>query len=291
MSVRNNEERLEARNLNVDSPPPQVESQKIESENEAPQTPLSFTTPTEFVDLPSKGLFYAKNHPLHQKDSVEIRFMTARDEDILTSKSLLKKGIAIDRLLQNVIVDKKINIDHMLIGDKNALIVATRITGYGAEYNTKSMCPACGSTSENLYDLEGVKTVETEIPEGVERTPKGTFVLKAPKSGVTVEMRLLAGVDEKRLAKVMAAKKKKNLPESTLTDQLRLALVSVEGQTEPNLINLFVGSLPAMDARYLREVYAKIMPNVDMKQDFECNSCGFEQEMEVPFTSDFFWPK
>ena len=90
---------------------------------------LDFSTPTELVDLPSKGRFYPEGHPLHNAETIEIKFMTAKDEDIITSRTLLKKGIVIDRLLQSVIVNKSINVQDLLIGDKNAIVVATRITG------------------------------------------------------------------------------------------------------------------------------------------------------------------
>ena len=104
---------------------------------------LDFSTPTELVDLPSKGRFYPEGHPLHGQETVEIKFMTAKDEDILTSPSLLKKGIAIDRLIQNVILNKNINVSTLLSGDKSAIMIASRINGFGAEYKTKVVCPSC----------------------------------------------------------------------------------------------------------------------------------------------------
>tara|TARA_R100000008_G_C3580941_1_gene168473 strand:- start:401 stop:1276 length:876 start_codon:yes stop_codon:yes gene_type:complete len=290
MSIRNNEARLGTSHKNSDPAPP-IENEKVESEQEVSQPPLSFSTPTEFVDLPSKGLYYPQGHILHGESSVEIRYMTARDEDILTSKSLLKKGIAIDRFLQNIIVNKGINVDDLLVGDKNALVVAARITGYGANYETKVMCPSCGEHAVNSFDLETCSKKESVVPDGVDKTQNGTFVAITPKTGHQVELRLLTGIDEKRLAKIVASKKKRNLPESVLTDQLRLAIASVNGSSEMNLINLFVASLTAFEARALRDIYAQLAPNIEMKQDFVCHSCGFEQEMEVPFTSDFFWPK
>ena len=98
---------------------------------------FSFVIPTEFVDLPSLGRFYAQNHPLHGKDSIEIKQMTAKEEDILTSRTLLKKGVALERLLQSIIVDKTIDPKTLLIGDRNAIIVAARVSGYGNDYSTK----------------------------------------------------------------------------------------------------------------------------------------------------------
>ena len=286
MSIRNNEERFGATKVQGDAP-----IQDLAQEESQPVTPLSFSTPTEFVDLPSKGLYYPENHPLKGKDSIEIRFMTAKDEDILTSKSLLKKGIAIDRLLQNIIVDKSVNINSLLTGDKNAIIVAARVTGYGASYQTKIACPSCGESSKVEFDLDGGIIKDTEQVEGVDDNGDGTFVATTPRGNISVKMKLLDGVAEKNLTKLTEAKKKNNQPESTLSDQLRMAIVSVEGQEDQMLINAFIKSLPASDARYLRDVYSKKMPNVDLKHDYEFQSCGYEQEMEVPFTSDFFWPK
>ena len=290
MFKRNNEERVGSPAPQGGTPP--IENTEPQQEQEAPKPALSFTTPTEIVDLPSKGLYYAEGHPLHGKDSVEIRFMTAKDEDILTSKSLLKKGVAIDRLLQNIIVDKSINVNSLLTGDKNALIVAARVTGYGSSYQTKMTCPSCGAQGTIDFDLEEESKVKSsEEVEGVQDNGDGTFVATTPRGNIEVKMRLLDGSSEKKLLKLTANKKKNNQPESTLSDQLRLAILSVGGQTDQAMINMFIRSLPASDARYLREVYSKKMPNVELKHNYECQSCGYEQELEVPFTSDFFWPK
>jgi len=292
MSIRNNEERFGAKYQNIDPPLPQAKKQIETSEEEKEEIPsLSFSLPTEFVDLPSKGDFYPEGHPLHQQDTLEIRYMTARDEDILTSKSLLKKGVAIDRFLQNIIVNKQVKIDGLLTGDKNALVIAARITGYGSEYKTKITCPACGERSDNSYDLELATRTGVECPEGVERTPRGTFLMTAPKTKAKVELRLLTSTDEKTILRMMKKKQKNKIPESPLTDQLRLAISSVSGREEPHLINSFIASLPAFDARYLRDVYSHLMPNVELREEFACPTCGTEQELEVPLTPDFFWPK
>ena len=93
----------------------------------------NFKFPTEMVDLPSKGHFYVDGHPL-SKGKVEVKYMTAREEDILTSQNLIKQGVVIDKLLQSLIVDKSIKVDDMLVGDKNAIMVAARILGYGKNY-------------------------------------------------------------------------------------------------------------------------------------------------------------
>ena len=124
----------------------------------APTTPtapasLSYVTPTEFVELPSRGKFYSTDHPLHGKEVIEMRYMTAKDEDILTSPALLKNGVAIDRLIENLIVDKSISANSLLIGDKNAVTLAARISGYGEQYEVNVTCPACGSNTDHTFHL------------------------------------------------------------------------------------------------------------------------------------------
>ncbi len=298
MTIRNNEDRTGERRAAASEIPPLPAAAFEGQKQSAPTTKvLDFTCPTEFVDLPSEGRFYPENHPLHKTDSIEIRFMTAKDEDILTSRSLLKKGIAIDRFLQNIIIDKKIQVADLLVGDKNALVVASRITGYGSDYNTKVACPSCGTSQNYEFNLNesdiNVGGSESLGPESdaVHQTDNNTWLIECPKSQVTVEVRLLTGVNEKFMLKSQAMKKKQKLPESLLTDQLRQIIVSVNGNTEPKNINRFIDIMPALDSRYLRALYEKLMPNIDLTQEFECHSCGFEQEMEVPFTTDFFWPK
>ena len=280
MSDRNNEQRLSVEQ------PASVSSEQKQNRSE---DLLAFLNPTHFVDLPSKGKFYPEGHPLHNKDTVEIRFMTAKEEDILTSKSLLKKGIAIDRMLESVLVDKNIKLDDLLIGDKNALIVGARITGYGSEYETKVQCPACGAHVRHSFDLDNVKTtfpceeVEAQLKE------TKTFKTKLPLTKFEVEMRLLKGSDERVISNISEQKKASKLEESTMSDQLRLLIVSINGVSDKQILEKFIDMCPAGDAKHIRKIYADNVPNVDMTQKFSCRSCDAEMDMEVPFTVDFFW--
>ena len=284
MSFRNNEDRVGAR---------VSDSLPVESTNAKPNQEFSFATPTQFVDLPSKGLFYSEGHPLHGKDTIEIRFMTAKDEDILTSRTLLQKGIALDRLLQNVIIDKSINTDTLLIGDKNALIVATRITGYGSDYSARVTCPICGTVCTHVFDLDALETTSANDLESLDVTSEenGTLSFELPKSKVRVAVRPITGEDERKLQGIAEAKRKHNLPESPLTDQMRVMLFSVNDSTDTNVINSFIENMPASDSRHLRTVYSKTIPDVNLNQSFACSACGAEEEVMVPFTADFFWPR
>ena len=255
---------------------------------------LDFATPTEFVDLPSKGQYYPENHPLHGKESIEIKYMTANEEDILSSKTLIKQGVAIDRLLKSVIIDNKVVPETLISGDRNAILVATRITGYGSEYQTKVACPSCMNSVDHSFDLSEVeiKTYDDTVEdETYSITDEGTIVTVTPMTKITVEMKMMTGKDESYLSRLIESKRKKKLPETTLTDTLKILVVSLNGETSKDIINKFVRVIPARDSRFLRSVYEKASPNVDMTQDFECSTCGYVTDLEVPFTTDFFWPK
>lgn len=284
--MRDNEDRLGAL-VQTDAPVAQVPVQTTQS------SPLNFVAPTEFVDLPSKGELYPEGHPLKGKDKVEIKFMTAKEEDILTSRSLIKKGVAIDRMLESLLVDKSIKLDQLLLGDKNALMIGARISGYGSSYKTNVACPNCGVNAKFDFDLEKLNHSSGEEAEelGVSRTNNNTFTFSLPKTKAVLEIRPLFGKDEAELIDLAEKKKKANLPEETSTSQMKFYIVSVNGNKDKTAIKQFIDNMPALDARQTRLIFRKVMPNIDMTQQFTCSSCSFEQEMEVPFTVDFFWPK
>jgi len=253
---------------------------------------LNFSMPTEIVDLPSKGMFYPKNSTLSGRESIEIKFMTAKDEDILTSPSLLKKGVAIDRMLENIILDKTINPTDLLIGDRNALLVAARVTGYGRAYEVNVTCPSCGETHDNEFDLGDYEQYyKNETEEGsFNITENGSLQIELPKTGFMVEFRPLNGRDENQMAKARLMKVKNNLPSSQLTDMFKRMIVSINGVDDRSQISEFVDNMPALDSRFLRLAYQDAVPNLELSQAVECPHCGYTTEMEVPITGEFFWP-
>ncbi len=254
------------------------------------KSPLDYISPTELVDLPSKGKYYHPNHPLHNKDTVEIRLMTAKDEDILTSQSLLKKGVALDRFIDGIIKEKGVNSSNLLVGDKNAILIAARVSGYGPEYNAKVTCPSCGANNKHEFYLDDIKPKEKEIDESmISMTDRGTFITRLPFCDMDAEFRLLYGSDESKIAAKLL-NKRKDQQESISTDQIKLFIVSVGGVEDREVLNRFVNSMPARDSRHLRKAYRMINPDIDLKTAFSCSQCGHEQEMEVPLSADFFWP-
>jgi hypothetical protein len=292
---RNNKNRMGA----AQSPEPPIAAVH-ESGQANNSVGLTFVVPTEHVDLPSRGKFYPEDHPLRGQDTVEIRHMTAKDEEILTSKTLLKKGIAIDRLLQSLIVDKRIKVGNLLIGDKNAILIMTRTLAYGAQYSARVVCPHCEEPSVFEFDLLNgthIHPDDIDAPEieGFTKVDDSTFGFILPKTQVLAQVRLLTGADENFLSGVITARKKQkllgHLGDSILIEQMKRTIVSLNGITDRAQIDQFIMNMPAADSRHFRSVYAKLTPNYDLKQEYTCPSCDEFSDMEVPLTAEFFWPK
>jgi len=275
-----------AHTTNVDAPPPPVAGEAAGG--------FTFVVPTEFVELPSEGKFYFEGHPLCGHDSIEIRQMTAKEEDILTSRTLLKKGVALDRVLQNLIKDKRIKADSLLVGDRNAIIIAARISGYGNEYNTSVTCPSCEESQRYVFDLNDTNVYRGEDRDELDVTSNGdgTFKVKLPKTRVEVDFRLLTGSDEKGMTSSMNnnRKRKTKTYEKNVTRQLSSIVIAVNGDDSLEARQYLIDNIPSMDSRHLRLAYRLSTPNIDLTQNFECSECDYEQDMEVPLTADFFWP-
>ena len=271
---RNNEDRTKTR--------------RQQAEAVDPSSVLDFVTPTEFVELPSKGIGYPPGHPLRDKETIEIRFMTAKDEDILTSRSLLKKGVALERLIDNLLVEKNVIAKEILVGDRNAIIIAARSSAYGHLYKTNVQCPSCSSTQKLTFDLSDPQMIEGDLEDyEITETDNATYVVKTPKSNIEVELRLMTGADENKIVKLMTKNAKE---EEIVTSQMKLYIHSVNGHKGPQFVEYFVNNIPAFEARWLRKCYEALAPNIKVVEHFECDSCSYEQEMEVPFNTDFFWP-
>ena len=252
---------------------------------------FSFVTPTDFVDLPSKGKSYGEGHPLHNVETIGIRHMTAKEEDILTSESLLKKGLAVDRMLQSVVVDKSIKIKDLLIGDKNALIMASRVTGFGPHYETKISCPTCSKMVNHSFNLNELELEEEgNLPDNVTLLENGNFEVNLENIDFKVQIKLLTGADEAKWTATKEKRKKMKLPEAAITDQLKMIIVAVNDVADKGLIKQFIDALPARASREIRASYDRVMPNVDLTQEFTCEECDHEGRIAVPLTADFFWP-
>jgi len=269
-------------------PPDTAVPQQMMADNE----PFSFVVPTEFVELPSQGRLYPEDHPLHNQTTIELKQMTAKEEDMLTSRALLKKGIAIDRVIQSLVRDNRINAGQLLIGDRNAIMVAARISAYGNMYKTSVGCPSCGTNQTYEFDLNAIDAYDgrgLDVTEGTDNGD-GTFTTRLPRLGAEVTLRLLSGDDERRYLKQLETRRKSRQTEATVSTQLMYVITGVNGDSNPQIISRLIENMPSMDVRHVQFVLKLATPNLDMTQSFECQECDHEQEMEVPLSADFFWP-
>ena len=238
--------------------------------------------PTEMVDLPSKGYFYFDGHPL-SSGKVEVKYMTAKEEDILTSQNLIQQGTVIDKLLESLIVDKSIKLDDMLIGDKNAIMLSARILGYGKQYE---FTYGGEEQSVDLSTLEPLDIDFSKFPKG-----KNEFNFKLPTSEREVTFKLLTGKSEKDIDLEIKAKQKISKTQSSeLTTRLKHMIISVDGSSEKSYINNFVDNeFLSRDSLAFRQYLASITPDVDMNVEV-IDSDGKKTEVAVPITVRFFWP-
>ena len=230
--------------------------------------PMDFVTPSEFVPLPSKGR-YPQGHPLHGQDSIEINYMTAKDEDILTNRSLLKKGLAIDRLIQNIIKQNGVNARSLYIGDRNAIIIHARASAYGADYKTSVQCPACGESSRFQFDLADHEPYHGDDFEGtdIKDNNDGTFSVTLPLSKLVARIRPLVGQDE---VDMLSEGKAKDATSDLITKQMKRFVISFNGYEESKTINHVVDNMTAIDSKFIRNCFRAISPDVKMEQNFVC---------------------
>ena len=236
-----------------------------------------FKFPTEEVELPSKGLVYPKDNPL-SSGKVEVKYMTAKEEDILTNQSYIQKGIVLDKLLESVVVSK-INLKDLIVGDKNAILIATRILGYGKEY--KFTYDGEEQTID-LTSLEDKPFDESQITEG-----KNEFSYTLPHSNTPITFKILTGHDEDKIERELAGLKKLNKDSSPeLTTRLKYIITSVNGEEGTKEIREFVDNyLLARDSRALREYISQVQPDVDLNYVLDGG-----EEVKVPIGLNFFWP-
>ena len=242
--------------------------------------------PTEQVTLPSKGLLYPKENPL-SSGVIEMKYMTAKEEDILTNSNYIRQGTVIDKLLQALIVTP-INYDDLLVGDKNAILISARILGYGKDYTFKYTTQQ-GEEIEANVDLSGLK--DKEIDESLLKSGKNEFTFELPFSKNVVTFKLLTHGDEKNIEAEIKGLKKIN-PNSTydVTTRLKFIITSVEGKYDQKSIRDFVDNfLIAKDARALREYYSQVQPDIELRYTPEDENYTGEG-IDIPINLNFFWP-
>jgi hypothetical protein len=245
--------------------------------------------PSEVIPLATKGWFYPEGHPLASGE-IEIKQMTAREEDLLANQELIKKGKVLDKLMEALIIDKSVRIEDILIPDKNAIFIAIRRLAYGDDYSVGISCPQCeknNKVSINLSELAYKPFDFDAHPKG-----KNSFSFKLPISGVEVTYKLLNQIDEQAIDAELAQLKKFS-KENTgeLTTRLKYVISSIDGNPDRPAIRKFVEEvLTARDSAALRKQMRENNPDVDMSFDFKCAHCDLERRLDMPIGASFLWP-
>ena len=245
--------------------------------------------PTEMVDLPSKGHFYPEGHPL-SSGQVEIKYMTAKEEDILTSTNLINKGLVLDKLMEALIITD-VNLDDILIGDKNAIMLASRVLAYGKDYTFEWIDESSGETKEEIIDLTSLPDKEIDFSEL--KKGQNEFSFDLPTSNRKVTFRLLTHKDEKNIDAELKAMRKitKGVGiDPEITTRLKSSIISVDGSSDRAFVNNFIDNeFLSMDSFAYRTHLTSITPDVELYHNVELDD-GRVQEVAVPVTAQFFWP-
>jgi hypothetical protein len=251
----------------------------------------NYEFPTEIIDLPSKGKVYSPENPL-SKGTVEIKYMTAREEDILASQNLIRKGVVLDKLFESVVVEENIDINDICIGDKNAILLATRILGYGKDYQVEITDPFSGEQQKTNIDLAKIQI--KEVDENLLNSDN-KYEFDLPLAKKKIIFKLLTHKDEKDITSEIQAlqrlRKDRDGAGSEISTRLRYMILEIEGNSDRGFINNFVkNNLLARDTRALRNYVQKISPDLDLKFNFTSDLTGEQEALDIPLGAGFFYP-
>lgn len=243
--------------------------------------------PTNVVELPSKGLLYPPDNPL-SSGKVEMKFMTTKEENILTTESYIKDGSVIDKFLQSMVISPKFDYDSLLIGDKDALVIASRIYGHGENYDIKVNTPSGNEqlVSVNLNDLTYKEVDETLY------NPENQFTFKTPLGNNTLIFKLMTTGDQKQIEAKLKKYRKAGAPDTQVTTRLQQLILSVDGNDDPMFVKLFIeNELRAPDSRAFRDYVATVQCGVNMEIECVDEETGNSFRHAIAIGSDFFWPE
>ena len=238
---------------------------------------------TKHVQIPSKGLYYPEGHPLHNCQTVEIKLLTAKEEDILTDQSLAKSGQTIKVLIDSILIDKAIKQGTLLAGDRSAILIKARQLSLGANYKFTWHCNRCGKNNTDQADLGNFK-----FKGQPQRLGQPTFEAVLPVTGKMVKYRLFTGRDEDAIRKIQQNRKKAKMSPAMVTTRLTQAIISIDGDQDIGAISQFVEQMPARDAKHLRDQLQKNTPDLDVTVALTCANCQAQKEVMLPITAAFF---
>jgi len=250
----------------------------------APMGDDEFKVPTEEVELPSRGAFYANG-----KSTVKIKYLTAEEDNILFSTDLIRSGKVLDVLLETAVLDKDLRPEDMVSGDRNLLLIEIRKTGFGNEYKPGEVtCGSCRQDYKPTVDLNKLKPRMLEVMPDSE----GLYSLEMPVTKIPIRFRLLRGSDEKRLTKLIESGQKKGGAKVSrlITERYLLQIMEVNGNKDKTYISKFINAMPTKDSLFFREYNRIVEPGIDLDYEFECEHCGHTETKNVEINSKLFYP-
>lgn len=247
----------------------------------------TYPFPTEIISLPSKGLCYPETSPL-SKGEITIKLMTAKEEDILTSANLVKKGVHLDKLLESVVVEPGVNVNDLLVGDKNAILISSRVLAFGPEYEVTVNDPNENEAVKTIVDLSKIQIKEIDESK-LNRNNEYSYTLPISKSNI--KFRLLTHGDELAIQKDIEALQKTTKGSNEITSRYRRIITEVDGVRDAGTISNFVSNrLLAGDSKALRKEISSMSPDLDLKFEYESPFTGEKEALRIPFGVDFFYP-
>jgi len=258
--------------------------------NDIMKNDFGWEVPIESIPLPSKGVVYSPDSTLYNRETLHVKAMTAHEEDILASQAYIKEGTVLTELIKSCVTDKTIDADDLINGDRVALMVGIRITGYGPEYKASASCESCGKRNNITADLSALPITRLNIKPI--QDGQNEFEFELPVTKKTVTFKFLTNNDDKERATIAKNQSKilNKKVDKNVTSFIEHSLLSVDGKTDRLKIRHFVMNMPAFDSRALRQYISENEPGIEMRWNFECVDCRAENDTNLPITAEFFWP-
>ena len=244
--------------------------------------------PTEVIRLPSYGKFYPEEHPLRKNGGrLEIKYMTAKEEDILTNTNLLRNGKTLDKLIESLVVHDGVDYQDLSANDITAILLFSRVISYGKDYEIELLCNHCNKQTTSVVDLTSLEAPD----EGdvIEPNPDGTLTFNVP-SGKSITIRVLTRKDEIEIDRQLEIADSKGLSMNIISSRLKRIVTSIDDITDKTTISSMVENLIVADTREIRSQYNRITPMVDIYVEVSCSHCGQMTGGQLPVSANFFWP-
>tara|TARA_R110000824_G_scaffold209531_6_gene395337 strand:+ start:2221 stop:3012 length:792 start_codon:yes stop_codon:yes gene_type:complete len=243
---------------------------------------------THFVDLPTKGLFYSKEHPLYGQETIEIKMLTTKEEEVLGNPSYIEKGVVLEKFLESIIINKNVNHQMLHDSDQMAILLASRIEAYDKDYPVVIECAECDE--EFNVDVDILEMSKNVVQDDMETTGAGTSIIELPKSKKVVEFKVLLPYEVKSIETTVERMKKTGIKTSFTNEFYQRVIVSIDGEVDGEKASAFVKNMFLKDSRAFRSAYENSIPKISTEFESACSHCEHVQKGGLPIQASFFFP-